>query len=269
VDARVASVPLEEYVAGCVAAELGSVSVAPDAAARARDVQAILCRSFALGGLRRHAREGFDLCSTSHCQVYRPVPASAVGRLSREAANRTAGRVLKAGGRPVVPVYHADCGGHTSAGHDVWGGPPVSYLVARKDDVCPTKPEWRFEIAIDRLAGALKDAPGLEIDGLRDLQIDRRDPAGRAASLRLVGREPRIVRGNDLRTAVVSAFGASSLRSTLFSVARRGRLLVFDGRGGGHGAGVCQAGMVARAARGDRPAAILAHYLPGTVVGPW
>jgi stage II sporulation protein D len=268
VDGRVATVPLEEYVAGCVAAELGSLDLAPASAAHARDVQAILCRSYALGSLGRHAAEGADLCATSHCQVYRPVPATGIGRLSREAADRTAGRVLWMDGRPVVPVYHADCGGKTSASVDVWGGPPSAYLASVKDDVCARRPGWRFEVAIDRVAACLRQSPGLDVDGLRDVQVERRDSAGRAALVRLVGTDTRTVRGNDFRTAVIAAFGASSLRSTLFTVTRHGRTLVFDGRGNGHGVGLCQLGLIARAGRGDPLASILSHYFPGTTVRP-
>ena len=260
--------PVEDYVAGCVAAELGSMNLPPQAAARARDVQAILCRSYGLGSLGRHAAEGFDLCSDTHCQVYRPAPATAIGRLSREAADRTAARVLWIDGRPAVPVYHADCGGRTSAAADVWGGPPSPYLVSVKDDVCATRPPWRFEVTIDRLEGGLRRSPDFDADGLRDVQVERRDSAGRAASVRLVGDATRSVRGNDFRTAVVTVFGASSLRSTLFTVKRRGRTLVFEGRGNGHGVGLCQLGLIARAGRGDSPASILAHYFPRTTVGP-
>jgi stage II sporulation protein D len=268
VGGRVAGIPVDEYVAGCVAAELGSVNLAPQAAAHARDVQAIVCRSYALGNLLRHGAEGFDLCATTHCQVYRPVPATAIGRLSREAAERTEGRVLWADGRPVVPVYHADCGGQTSAAADVWGGPPASYLVSVKDDVCATRPPWRWEVGIERLAEGLGQSPGFDVHGLRDVEIARKDSAGRAAAVRLVASDTRTVRGNDFRTAVVAAFGASSLRSTLFGVTRHGRTLVFEGRGNGHGVGLCQSGLIARAGRGESPAAILAHYFPGTSVGP-
>jgi stage II sporulation protein D len=264
----VATLAVEDYVAGCVTAELGSLDLAPPAAARARDVQAIVCRSYALGNLGRHAADGADLCATTHCQVYRPVPATAIGRLSREAAGRTAGRVLWMDGRPVVPAYHADCGGRTSAASDVWGGSPAAHLVSVKDEVCATRPPWRFEIAVDRLAACLRQAPGLDVDGLRDVQVERRDSAGRAATIRLIGSEPRSVRGNDFRTAVVAAFGASSLRSTLFTVARRGRTLTFEGRGNGHGVGLCQLGLIARAGRGESPTSILSHYFPGTTVGP-
>jgi stage II sporulation protein D len=267
-DTRVVSVPVEEYVAGCVVAELGSLDLGPPAAARARDVQAIVCRSYALGNLLKHGSEGFDLCATTHCQVYRPVPATAIGRLAREAAERTAGRILYLNGQPVVPVYHADCGGRTSAASDVWGGPPTAHLQSVKDDVCERRPPWRWEVALDRLDAALRQVPGLDVRGLRDVGVARRDAAGRAATVRLEGAETRTARSDDFRAAVVAVFGPSSLRSTWFTIARRGRTLEFEGRGNGHGVGLCQLGLVARAGRGESPASILAHYYSGATVGP-
>ena len=261
-------VATEDYVAGCVAAELGSIDADPPSAARARDVQAILCRSFALASIGRHRDEGFDLCATTHCQVYRPLPATVIGRLAREATTRTTGLVLLVEGRPVLPVYHADCGGHTSGPEDVWGGTGVSFLGGARDEACLRRPAWRLEVWLARLEDILAEDPHTAVNGpLRGVAIERHDAAGRAAFVRLDARPPRVVRGADFRTALLRALGPTSLRSTLFAVSRRGNALVFEGHGNGHGVGLCQAGAIARAARGDQPAAILAHYFPGATVG--
>jgi stage II sporulation protein D len=269
VDQRVETVAIEEYAAGCVAAELGSLDLTPPAAARARDVQAILCRSYGATSVGRHAAEGFDLCSTTHCQLYRPVPATAIGRLSREAAARTAGLVLLAEGRPVQPVYHTDCGGHTTTPGEVWGGDSPSFFVSAPDDACLRRPAWHFEITLARLAEVLRNSSGIAVDGpLREVAVDRRDSSGRAAWIRLTGRQPVVIRGNDFRAAVMRGLGPSSLPSTLFDVVRQAGTVRFEGHGSGHGVGLCEAGMIARAARGESPAIILSHYFPGTATGP-
>jgi len=268
VDQQVETVALEEYVAGCVAAELGSMDLTPPAAARARDVQAILCRSYGAASVGRHAAEGFDVCSTTHCQIYRPVPATAIGRLSREAAARTAGQVLLFAGRPVRPTYHADCGGHTTTPGDVWGGDSPSFFVSAPDDACPRRPAWHFEVTLARLTEVLRTSSAVAVDGLlREVAVDRRDSSGRAAWIRLTGRQPVVVRGNDFRAAVMRGLGPTSLPSTLFDVVQQAGTLRFEGHGNGHGVGLCEAGMIARAARGDSPAAILAYYFPGTTIG--
>jgi stage II sporulation protein D (peptidoglycan lytic transglycosylase) len=268
VGTRVEMVPLEEYVAGCVAAELGSIDLLPAAAARARDVQAVLCRSYAVASLGRHGAEGFDLCSTTHCQLFRPVPPTVIGRLSREAAARTAGQLLLLAGRPVQPSYHSDCGGHTTTPGEVWGGDSPSYLVSAPDDACPRRPAWQLEVTLAQLSGILKAAPATVVEGpLREVAVERRDGSGRAAWIRLTGQRARVVRGSDFRAAVMASLGPSSLQSTLFDVVQRKGVVRFEGHGNGHGVGLCEAGMIARARRGDTPTDILAHYFPGTTVG--
>jgi stage II sporulation protein D (peptidoglycan lytic transglycosylase) len=268
VGSRIEVVALEEYVAGCVAAELGSIDVPPPAAARARDVQTILCRSYAVASLGRHRAEGFDLCSTTHCQLFRPAPPTAIGRLSREATARTSGQVLLLDGRPVQPSYHADCGGHTTTPADVWGGDSPAYLVSAADDACPRRPPWRLDVTLARLADILGASPATVVDGpLRDVTVERRDASGRAAWIRLTGKRARVVRGSDFRAAVMRSLGPNSLPSTLFEIAQRNGVVRFEGHGNGHGVGLCEAGMIARAARGDTPADILGHYFPGTTVG--
>ncbi|MBE3072627.1 MAG: hypothetical protein IMZ67_06595, partial [Acidobacteria bacterium] len=49
-----------------------------------------------------------------------------------------------------------------------------------------------------------------------------------------------------------------------FTVLRDGASFVFNGRGSGHGVGLCQAGAMARARAGQSEEAILAFYYPGT-----
>jgi stage II sporulation protein D len=74
------------------------------------------------------------------------------------------------------------------------------------------------------------------------------------------------MRGEDLRAALTRAFGARSIRSTLFTVRREGDDLVFTGRGFGHGVGLCQAGALARVRAGATPGAVLRYYYPGTAL---
>jgi stage II sporulation protein D len=265
VDGSVRSIALEEYVAGCVVAELGTPKADAAAARRARQVQAILCRSYAISSRGRHAADHADVCSRTHCQVYRDVPATETGRLAREAADDTKGVVLMFEGRTVRPLYHAACGGRTSAASDVWPGNGEPWLVSVADETCASGPAWTFRVEIDRLGRALAADGRLAVNGqLREVEVGSRDAAGRAAFVRLVSRTTALVRGDDFRAAVMRAFGARSVTSTLFSTRREGTQVVFEGRGAGHGVGLCQAGAVRLAALGQLPESILRRYFPGT-----
>lgn len=135
---------LEEYVAGCVAAELRTPATVTSALVRMYQVQAILCRTFASANPGRHAADGYDLCATSHCQLYRlPRPSAPATRFIQDAVDATRGLVIEYDGRPIQALYHAHCGGRTSAAAAVWGGRPEPYLVSVID---PSLPD-RFAVA--------------------------------------------------------------------------------------------------------------------------
>jgi stage II sporulation protein D len=266
----VRSIPIEEYVSVVVLSE-----VAPDArdvptGERMLEVQAIIARTYAVAHRGRHRAHGYDLCATTHCQVYATDRARASVWRARAsgAVRRTAGVVLWHGDRPAAAVFHADCGGATSAARDVWGGAGHPYLAGGPDDgpASGAHFSWRFEIDESRLRAALDRDARTRVGGrLQTLRVVARDGAGRAAGVEIVGRERRVVRGEDLRAVLMLSFGDRSLRSTRFDLSTQGNLVRFDGRGFGHGVGLCQAGALARLRAGATPSQVLAHYYPGTI----
>ncbi|MBI4614199.1 MAG: stage II sporulation protein SpoIID, partial [Planctomycetes bacterium] len=62
------------------------------------------------------------------------------------------------------------------------------------------------------------------------------------------------------------ALGTSELRSTAFTALRAGTKFRFDGRGWGHGVGLCQWGAEGFARRGENALAIVRHYYPGVEI---
>lgn len=259
------TIPLEEYVAGCVLAELGAPGLEPEAGRRAQAVQAILCRTYALASRGRHEAAGFDMCGTSHCQVYQRVPATPAGQRAHRAAQDTRGLVLAFDGAIVRPVYHADCGGRTSAAHEVWAGRAVPWLTSLADRACERRPGWTFRVDLARLGRALAADGRMALRlPLRGVVVEARDHGGRAASVRVQAANTVVVTGERFRAAVMAAFGARSLRSARFEVRRAGQQVTFQGRGDGHGVGLCQAGALRQAASGRPPEQILGHYFPGT-----
>ena len=263
---RIRRLPLEDYVAGCVDAELGRVDLDRPAAARMRRIQAILCRTYAVANLGRHASEGFDLCATDHCQMFRQLPADSLSAQSaRQGAVDTAGVIIVSAGRPINALFHSSCGGRTSPAEAVWGGRSEPYLVSRIDPPCQHAAGWRLAVDRERLRLALRGDqrtdPGSRLD---EVKIGNRDEAGRAVTVVLSGTAVRNVRGDTFRAVVTGALGAATLRSTLFAVRNDGSTFVFEGRGSGHGVGLCQAGAIARARAGQSEEAILSFYYPGT-----
>ncbi len=264
---RVTSVPLEDYVLATALSEVSPVNEAPATTARVFEVQAIIARTYVVAHLRRHADDGFDVCDTTHCQLYQPgrILTSRFAEVARAAVDATRGVVLTYGDRPAEALFHADCGGHTASANDVWGGPAVPYLTGENDEVPDeTHRTWQISLAADRLRDALASGTRAQLGRhLLDIRVSQRDDSGRAEAIALHGDHVVTVRGESFRAAVTREFGPQALQSTHFEVARRGSEFVFSGKGYGHGVGLCQVGAAARARRGESVDEILAAYFPG------
>jgi len=116
-------VGLERYLRGVVPAELGP-EVWPQL--QALQAQAVAARTYAWRNLGQFSEEGFDLCATPRCQVY--AGAAAEHPLSDRAVVATRGEVLASGGRPIVALYTATCGGHTEDGAAIFPEHSETYL---------------------------------------------------------------------------------------------------------------------------------------------
>jgi stage II sporulation protein D len=267
VDGQLSTVSLEQYVLGAALAEVTPTGESDDAVATIYEVQAIVARTYAAAHLGRHASEGFDLCSKTHCQLYQPgrIQTSRFAALARRAVVATSGRILRYNGRPADAPFHSDCGGRTTTPADAWGGGTLPYLPERPDDVPEgTHRSWQFAAPSEDWTQILERDPRTDPGGpLRNLSVTKTDSSGRAAEVEITGQRTRRVTGSLLRTVVMAERGDRSLMSTRFSVTRTPSGFRLDGTGFGHGVGLCQVGAIARARRGDSVASILGHYYPG------
>jgi len=260
-------VPLEQYVETTILSEVHPDAADEPVAERVFEVQAIIARTYAVTNAGRHAKDGFDLCSTTHCQLYEParLKTSRWVQAAHEAVRRTAGELLWFGDQPARVVFHADCGGHTSDAAAVWGGTAVPYLVGAPDTCPGDHMEWTFDARAAALLSALDADTRTNLGAALDqIEVSGRDTAGRAELITLRGSRTFVVRGEVFRDVVTRSLGVKSLRSTLFSVKRSGEHFVFSGRGYGHGVGLCQAGAATRIRAGSSPRDVLLHYFPGT-----
>ena len=120
--------PLEDYIAGVVPYE-----ISPTWDYEALRAFAITVRSYTARGRRRHRDYGFDLCNTTHCQVYRGIGSANDNVYAAVAA--TKGMVLTYEGSIVPAYYSSSTGGYTAGGNDTWGGSEAAYLT-------PTYTPW-------------------------------------------------------------------------------------------------------------------------------
>ena len=261
---RVVSVPIEEYVLGSALAEVTPLNEADAVVARIYEVQSVIARSYAARHVGRHGAEGFDLCDSTHCQLYEPgrIKTSRFSAAARAAVDRTAGQVLRYGGQAVESLFHADCGGATTSAEDVWGGRPLPYLVPTKDEVPSLQHRaWQYTTTGEALRAALnRDTRSAVGTRLTAVDVVSRDLSGRATSVSIRGQTARVVRGETLRAILNRSLGDRAIQSTRFTLTRKGPEYLFAGSGFGHGVGLCQAGAAARARRGDSLSQILSAY---------
>ncbi len=253
---------LEDYVLGVMRAE-GPTEDQPEAL----KALAIAVRTFALKNIGRHARDGYDFCSTTHCQRF------VVGRASEAlslAVRATAGQVLVDDrGQPIESYFGASCGGETANIGDLWGVTPPAYLRGVRDEYCETGPhaQWIDNITRAELLRALRSDARTDVGNRLDqVVISKRDDTGRAEFISLDGEHHKTVRGWDFKIIVGRVLGWNVLKSSRFEITRSGSNFVFRGSGFGHGLGLCQEGAHVMAARGASYQKILAKYFPGTAV---
>ena len=261
---------LEDYVLGVTSAEASTENEI-----EALEAQAITTRTFALKNLGRHANDGYDFCSLTHCELYKRIDDNAAATPSLEIIRRavasTAGKVLRdESGRLVDAYFSAACGGVTANIQSLWGVPAPGYLRGVRDDYCATGSQrnWTEEIPRARLAEALSSDERSDVGRvLRDVLVSKRDATGRAELISLEGERRRRLRGWEFKIIVGRTLGWSVLKSSRFEVSRRGDIFFFRGSGFGHGLGLCQQGAHVMARRGMSSRQILDHYFPGTKVG--
>ncbi|HHY47634.1 MAG TPA: SpoIID/LytB domain-containing protein [Firmicutes bacterium] len=257
--------PLETYIEGVVAGEMR-----PGWPVNAYAAQAIIARTFTMeflsrGGTRR--LHGTDISTKpEEAQAYN---ASAVTPDIKKAVAMTRGEVLSYRGRYIRGWFNALCAGETSLAKDglAYKGPEPPYT-ARVSCPCPryTPPEefyWKASFSADEVRAALAKV-GLNIGDIRDVRIIRRSPDDRVTLFRIShsGGSTDIA-GNDLRVAL----GSERMRSTILSsMTFRDGVLSMEGKGFGHGVGMCQWGAYAFAKQGKSPEEIVTHYFRGVKV---
>jgi SpoIID/LytB domain protein len=265
-----ATLALEDYVFGVLAAE-GSVESEPEAL----KALAVVARTYAAANLRRHARDRFDLCDTTHCQRFAAVGDESARpdfyEAARRAVRETAGEVLRdTAGRVAESYFSASCGGATADVSKLWGASRTpTHLRGVRDDACAGAAErWTDVIPAARLSKALGADERSDVGGvLEGVRVVRRDRTGRAELVEVVGARRRLLRGWDFKIIVGRTLGWGVLKSSRFEVSRAGSAFVFRGTGFGHGLGLCQAGAHVSAVRGASYRQILGRYFPGAAVG--
>jgi stage II sporulation protein D len=250
---------IEDYVMGVLPKEMDSVSIE---IIEALKTQAIISRTYAIGNLSRHGRQGFNVCASTHCQVYGGL-SGGVGATNR-AVQETKGKVLTYNGKFAQTLFHANCGGHTDNPRYIWQwNHEEPYLKGVKCGYCYKSPytKWEQEIDANLISRKLADN---NIGKIKKIKIKEKTPYGVAKELEIIHSKGKtVLNAYKFRIAV----DAHKIKSHDFdSIKTKGDKIYFKGRGYGHKSGLCQWGAKGMAEKGKTYKKILGHYYPGTKI---
>ena len=231
----------------------------------------------------------FDVCADDHCQRYQGL-TRAVGSTVRKVIDATWGQTLEYEGALCDARFSKCCGGVMEVFGSCWGDEDKPYLQALPDthghecggDVfCDTQDKdilgqvlnsydqetvdfyrWSESYSKDELAGLISRKSGIDIGELLSMEVLDRGKSHRCTKLKIVGSMKTIVVGKELE--IRRLLSESHLKSSAFDVKFEGDVVVLDGRGWGHGVGLCQIGAAVMASKGYDYTQILKHYYPGT-----
>lgn len=228
---------------------------------------------------------GFDVCSDDHCQRYQGL--NAINPRSLEIVDETRGIVLMdtCTNTPADTRFSKCCGGKTELFSTCWSNSDFRYLTSIPDPYCNPERltgekdylsvilkdydkgtdyyEWREVIPASLIQRNLKSLHNVEIGDIIELKPLKRGPSRRIYQLLVKGSQGEIIIGKEL--AIRRLLSESHLFSSAFevvSVDSDGFHL--EGKGWGHGVGLCQIGAAVMAKEGDTAEEILSFYFPGT-----
>ena len=273
----VARLPMEVYLPGVLAKELYS-NWSP-ATFRA---QAVAARSFATCETAHwRNRRHYDVTTGPDTQAWSGLVASGP---AAKATGETRG-ILLAWDRRVVPAYYSSCcGGLPAEARDAISQNPaneIAPLAGRSDreSCCDWASTYRWSVTIRtqllgrRLAewGRREGVADLAGFGaVRSMEVSAVGRHGRPVRFRVEDAGGRHVELRAERGRRALAFATEGFSGRLYSAFIEprvaGDVVILDGRGHGHGVGLCQHGAEAMARRGRDAESILRRYYPGATL---
>jgi stage II sporulation protein D len=248
---------IEDYIKGVLAKEVGA-----NWEIEALKAQAVISRTYTIANLHKHSDQEFDMCSTTHCQVYGGFESEAYS--TNQAIKETQGEVLVYNGKFAQTVFHANCGGHTDDPKHIWHWKNTpSYLKGVKCGYCCNSPNTKWEQEIDKEFISKKLANN-KIGQIKNIKIKGRTSSGSAKELEIMHSKGKVRLNAYQFRITVDAWRIKS--HTFDYIKTKGNKIYFKGKGWGHKVGLCQCGAKGMAERGKTYKNILLHFYPGTTI---
>lgn len=262
------SVDVEKYLEGLVNSEFSSLW-----SREAIDAQVVAARTYAyfqMGNARTNPAASFDVESSIKDQVYEGVHKE--DARAAQSVARTRNLILTANGtEPIKAFYHSTCGGQTELPRAVWGREVAGFETRVRCPYCKVSPRftWKLTPTAAEFKRAVLAQPKTTVPEyvqqgeLDSLTVVERYPSGRAHWVTSHWKWKGMrLRWDFTAVQMRSWLGLNAMRSTWFEVAFQGGRFQIDGKGFGHGVGMCQWGAKVAAEKGRRMSEILNLYYP-------
>lgn len=220
----------------------------------------ILVRTFVLDKYKKNKFKNFVVRDSVLDQVYKHVEDKKIFNRIKKLVLSTDRLVLLDENNELYKVYyHSNCGGVTELPQNIWGA-DTSKNQSVQCKYCKHAPNniWSFSISASDLGRSLK------ITALNDFKISNYTSTGRVAKLAAYYKAgTKEISSQKFRELL----GFFNIKSTNFTIKKDEHNYVFEGKGFGHGAGLCQWGMKNLIASGATYNEVIKFYFPKGVIG--
>ncbi len=209
-------VDIEDYVKCVIPYEMSN-----DWPLEALKAQSVCARTYA-AQQTRHRSAGFDVCTTTDCQVY--YGASKTNAHTDSAVDGTAGVYLFHNGELLEnAVYYSCNGGASEDCKNVWGS-DVAYLQGKEDpfeaDIVGRKSDyyWSYSLTPNELTAILK-AKGVSIGTVRNVYVSQFTPNGNVLEITFEGSAGKhVVSKERCRTIFNGVLDSVNVKSMRFTI---------------------------------------------------
>lgn len=210
---------IEEYLYGVLPKEISGTWPL-----EAQKAQAVTARNFTLVKLNEHSNYGFDLCSTTHCQVYGGYDVEHPN--ANKAVDQTKGQFLTYNGELVTAFYHSNSGGRTENSENIWSF-PLEYIKAVDDPYSIGQPNanWTFSYTKQQIEDILV-SKGMDVGLIISITPLEYSENGRVLKLEINGSKNKIVLEKD---KIRNILGYNNIKSTWFQIESDGDVTVLSG----------------------------------------
>lgn len=211
-------VAFDEYLYSVVGSEAN-----PAWPIEALKAQAVAARNYAVINLGKHNKDGYDLCSTTHCQAYKGY--SKEHESTNRAVAQTKNKLVFYGDEVATTFYHSSSGGHTESSENIWSE-EIPYLRGVDDSFSIGSPNDSWTHALDRKAMQQKLVENnMDIGDIIDVNIIETSEFGRAKKVEITGSKSAVILEKE---KIRTIFGTSNIKSIWYEIKTDSDVNIYD-----------------------------------------